>query len=83
MIALLPARLHPPLLVDRRSLGLLGVRRQKSIQSRWSRNLPRQRADKRDAAIFLHMNATAGISRFKAVKAMFPHSAGIYVGPEQ
>ena len=37
----------------------------------------------RDAAIFLHMDATADISRFKIVTAMFPHSAGIYAGPEQ
>jgi alkylation response protein AidB-like acyl-CoA dehydrogenase len=36
----------------------------------------------RDAAIFLHMDATADISRFKIVKALFPHSAGIYAGPE-
>lgn len=34
----------------------------------------------RDAAIFLHMDATADISKFKIVKAMFPHSAGTYVG---
>jgi hypothetical protein len=37
----------------------------------------------RDAAIFLHMDATADISRFKIVKAMFPHTAGAYAGPEQ
>ena len=36
----------------------------------------------RDAAIFLHMDATADISRFKIVKALFPRSAGIYAGPE-
>ena len=36
----------------------------------------------RDAAIFLHMDATADISRFKIVKAMFPNSAGMYAGPE-
>ncbi len=36
----------------------------------------------RDAAIFLHMDATVDISRFKIVKAMFPHSAGAYAGPE-
>ncbi len=36
----------------------------------------------RDAAIFLHMDATADISKFKIVKAMFPHSAGAYAGPE-
>jgi hypothetical protein len=37
----------------------------------------------RDAAIVLHMDATADISGFKIVKAMFPHSAGAYAGPEQ
>jgi len=36
----------------------------------------------RDAAIFLHMDATTDISRFKIVKALFPHSAGAYAGPE-
>ncbi len=36
----------------------------------------------RDAAIFLHMDATVDISRFKIVKAMFPDTAGIYAGPE-
>ena len=36
----------------------------------------------RDAAVFLHMDATVDISRFKIVKAMFPHSAGTYAGPE-
>jgi alkylation response protein AidB-like acyl-CoA dehydrogenase len=36
----------------------------------------------RDAAIFLHMDATADISRFKIVKAMFPATAGVYAGPE-
>jgi alkylation response protein AidB-like acyl-CoA dehydrogenase len=36
----------------------------------------------RDAAIFLHMDATADISRLKIVKSMFPHSAGRYAGPE-
>ncbi|MGB5080526.1 MAG: acyl-CoA dehydrogenase family protein [Burkholderiales bacterium] len=36
----------------------------------------------RDAAIFLHMDATVDISRFKIVKSMFPHSAGAYAGPE-
>ena len=36
----------------------------------------------RDAAIFLHMDATADISRFKIVKAMFPHSAGACAGPK-
>ncbi len=37
----------------------------------------------RDAAIFLHMDATVDISRFKIVKAMFPDTAGTYAGPEQ
>ena len=36
----------------------------------------------RDASIFLHMDATADISRFKIVKALFPRSAGAYAGPE-
>ena len=36
----------------------------------------------RDAAIFLHMDATADISRFKIVTAMFPHVAATYAGPE-
>lgn len=36
----------------------------------------------RDASIFLHMDATADISRFKIVKAMFPRTAGAYAGPE-
>lgn len=34
----------------------------------------------RDAAIFLHMDATTDISRFKIVKSMFPHTAGTYAG---
>ncbi|HUC60339.1 MAG TPA: acyl-CoA dehydrogenase family protein [Alphaproteobacteria bacterium] len=36
----------------------------------------------RDASIFLHMDATTDISRFKIVKAMFPATAGKYAGPE-
>jgi len=36
----------------------------------------------RDAAIFLHMDATVDISRFKIVKSMFPSTAGAYAGPE-
>jgi len=36
----------------------------------------------RDAAIFLHMDATADISKLKIVKALFPQSAGQYAGPE-
>ncbi|MDP2603822.1 MAG: hypothetical protein Q8S00_14695 [Deltaproteobacteria bacterium] len=36
----------------------------------------------RAAAIFLHMDATADISRFKIVKAIFPNTAAAYAGPE-
>jgi alkylation response protein AidB-like acyl-CoA dehydrogenase len=36
----------------------------------------------RDAAIFLHSDATADISRFKIVKSLFPDTAGKYAGPE-
>jgi len=36
----------------------------------------------RDAAVFLHMDATVDISRFKIIKSMFPHTAGAYAGPE-
>lgn len=36
----------------------------------------------RDGSIFLHMDATADISRLKIVKAMFPRTAGAYAGPE-
>jgi len=36
----------------------------------------------RDAAIFLHMDATTDISRLKIVKSMFPQAAGKYAGPE-
>jgi alkylation response protein AidB-like acyl-CoA dehydrogenase len=36
----------------------------------------------RDASIFLHMDATADISRFKIVKALWPDAAGAYAGPE-
>src|SRR5215218_1483927 len=36
----------------------------------------------RDAAIFLHMDATADISKMKIVKSMFPATAGQYAGPE-
>ncbi len=32
----------------------------------------------RDAAIFLHMDATVDISRFKIIKSMFPETAGTY-----
>jgi len=37
----------------------------------------------RDASIFLHMDATADISRFKIVKSMFPQTAGAYAGKEE
>ena len=37
----------------------------------------------RDAAIFLHMDATVDVSRFKIIKSMFPHTAGAYAGPEK
>ncbi len=36
----------------------------------------------RDAVIFLHMDATADISKFKIVKNLFPDTAGKYAGPE-
>ena len=36
----------------------------------------------RDAAVFLHMDATVDISKFKIVKLMFPQTAGNYAGPE-
>ena len=36
----------------------------------------------RDAAIFLHMDATVDISKLKIVKSMFPATAGKYAGPE-
>jgi len=36
----------------------------------------------RDAAIFLHMDATVDISRFKIIKSLFPRTAGKYAGPE-
>src|SRR5438067_12414786 len=37
----------------------------------------------RDASIFLHMDATADISRFKIVKSLFPDTAGAYAGKEE
>lgn len=37
----------------------------------------------RDAAIFLHMDGTTDVSKFKIVKAMFPDTAGAYAGPEK
>jgi alkylation response protein AidB-like acyl-CoA dehydrogenase len=36
----------------------------------------------RDAAIFLHMDATVDISKMKIIKNMFPQTAGKYAGPE-
>lgn len=36
----------------------------------------------RDAAVFLHMDGTTDLSRFKIDKAMIPRSAGAYAGPE-
>src|SRR5246500_5559253 len=36
----------------------------------------------RDAVVFLHMDATVDISKFKIVKTMFPDTAGKYAGPE-
>jgi alkylation response protein AidB-like acyl-CoA dehydrogenase len=36
----------------------------------------------RDAVIFLHMDATVDISKFKIIKNMFPDTAGKYAGPE-
>ena len=36
----------------------------------------------RDAAIFLHMDATADISKMKIVKSIFPATAGKYAGVE-
>jgi alkylation response protein AidB-like acyl-CoA dehydrogenase len=37
----------------------------------------------RDAAVFLHMDGTTDISKFKIVKALFPDTAGVYAGPEK
>jgi acyl-CoA dehydrogenase len=37
----------------------------------------------RDSAVFLHMDGTTDISKFKIVKEMFPHTAGKYAGPEE
>ena len=36
----------------------------------------------RDAAIFLHMDATTDISKFKIIKSLFPQTAGKYAGRE-
>jgi alkylation response protein AidB-like acyl-CoA dehydrogenase len=37
----------------------------------------------RDAAIFLHMDSTVDITKFRIVRSMFPDTAGKYAGPEQ
>ncbi|WP_276939605.1 acyl-CoA dehydrogenase family protein [Ferrimicrobium acidiphilum] len=36
----------------------------------------------RDAAVYLHMDATVDVSNFKIVRSMFPATAGLYAGPE-
>jgi alkylation response protein AidB-like acyl-CoA dehydrogenase len=36
----------------------------------------------RDAAVYLHMDATVDVSNFKIAKALFPGTAGPYAGPE-
>jgi alkylation response protein AidB-like acyl-CoA dehydrogenase len=36
----------------------------------------------RDAAIFLHMDATVDVSKFKIVTGLYPATAGKYAGPE-
>jgi len=36
----------------------------------------------RDATMFLHMDGTADITRFKIIKTLFPETAGKYAGPE-
>ena len=36
----------------------------------------------RDAAVFLHMDGTQDIHRFKIIRSMFPDTAGTYAGPE-
>ena len=37
----------------------------------------------RDATMFLHMDGTVDITRFKIIKSMFPETAGVYAGPEK
>jgi alkylation response protein AidB-like acyl-CoA dehydrogenase len=37
----------------------------------------------RDSAVFLHMDGTTDISKFKIVKALFPDTAGVYAGQEK
>jgi hypothetical protein len=34
----------------------------------------------RDAAVYLHMDATVDVSNFKIAKALFPGTAGTYAG---
>ena len=36
----------------------------------------------RDATMFLHMDGTVDITRFKIIKTLFPDTAGKYAGPE-
>src|SRR5262245_48348337 len=36
----------------------------------------------RNAVIFLHMDATVDISKFKIIKTLFPETAGKYAGPD-
>jgi hypothetical protein len=36
----------------------------------------------RDASMFLHMDGTVDVTKFKIVKALFPDTAGKYAGPE-
>jgi alkylation response protein AidB-like acyl-CoA dehydrogenase len=36
----------------------------------------------RDAAVYLHMDATVDVSNFKIARALFPDTAGTYAGPE-
>ena len=36
----------------------------------------------RDASMYLHMDGTVDITKFKIVKNLFPDTAGKYAGPE-
>ena len=36
----------------------------------------------RDASMFLHMDGTVDVTKFKIVKSLFPETAGKYAGPE-
>ena len=38
--------------------------------------------ESRQLGIFMHMDATVDISRFKVIKAMFPETAGTYADPQ-